>query len=133
MDGAEVAPFALTYRRQMTGELGYTRQEGYEFWHVFTEQCLRRYSPTHGAEKALRRMDQVRYHGDIAKFLLEMENLNIYARVSGISWRNKIEDQLPEEALRRVSSIDYVDDGDWLKAVRTVTRAEEDFKERKSL
>jgi len=40
MDGKEVAPFALTYRRQMTGEIGYTRQEGYEFWHVFAEQAL---------------------------------------------------------------------------------------------
>jgi len=37
MDGKEVVPFALPYRRQMTGEIGYTRQEGYEFWHVFAE------------------------------------------------------------------------------------------------
>ena len=28
MDGKEVAPVALTYRRQMMGEIGYTRQEG---------------------------------------------------------------------------------------------------------
>jgi len=41
MDRKEVAPFALTYRRQMTGEIGYTRQEAYEFWHVFAEQVLR--------------------------------------------------------------------------------------------
>jgi len=27
-DGKEVAPFALTYRGQMTGEIGYMRQEG---------------------------------------------------------------------------------------------------------
>ena len=31
MDGKEVAPFVLTYRRQRTGELGFTKQEGYEF------------------------------------------------------------------------------------------------------
>jgi len=37
MDGKEVAAFALTYRRQMTGEIGYTRQKGYEFWHVFAD------------------------------------------------------------------------------------------------
>ena len=28
MEGKQVAPFALTYRRQMTGEIAYTRQEG---------------------------------------------------------------------------------------------------------
>ena len=43
MDGKEVAPFALTYRRQVTGEIGYTRQEGCEFWHVFAVQALRRF------------------------------------------------------------------------------------------
>jgi len=44
-----------------------------------------------------------------------------------------IEDELPIEALRRHSHREYVDDGEWLEAVRTVTRAEEDFKERKDL
>jgi len=50
MDRKEVAPLALTYRRQMMGEIGYTRQEGYEFWHVCAEQALRRFGPTHEAE-----------------------------------------------------------------------------------
>jgi len=53
MDGKEVAPFALTYPRQMTGEIGYTRQEGYEFWHLFAEQALRRFRPTYEAAKSL--------------------------------------------------------------------------------
>jgi len=30
MDWKEVAPFALTYQKQMTGELGYTKHKGYE-------------------------------------------------------------------------------------------------------
>jgi len=133
MDGKEVAPFALTYRRQMTGEIGYTRQEGSEFWHVFAEQALRRFGPTHEAEKSLREMGSVKYRGDVAKLLMEMENLNIHARVTGIAWRTMIEDELPVEALRRLSHREYVDDGEWLEAVRTVTRAEEDFKERKDV
>jgi len=37
------------------------------------------------------------------------------------------------EALRRLSHRESVDDGEWLEAVRTVTRVEEDFKERKAL
>ena len=30
LNGHEVSAFAMTYRNKMTGELGYTRQEGYE-------------------------------------------------------------------------------------------------------
>jgi len=133
MEGKEVAPFGLTYRRQMTGEIGYTRQERYGFWHVFAEQALRRFRPTHEAEKSLPEMGSVKYRGDVAKFLMEMENLIIHARVTGIAWRKMIEDELPVEALRRLSHRKYVDDGEGLEAVRTVTRAEEDFKERKDL
>jgi len=133
MDGKEVTAFALTYRRQMTGEIGYTRQEGYQFWHVFAEQALRRFGPTHVAEKSLREMGSVKYRSDVAKFLMEIDNLNINARVTGIAWRKMIEDELPVEVLRRLSHREYVDDGEWLEAVRTVTRAEEDFKERKDL
>jgi len=53
MHGKEVALFALTYRRQMTGEIGYTRQEGYELWHVFAEQALRPFGPSQEAEKSV--------------------------------------------------------------------------------
>jgi len=69
----------------MTREIAYTRQERYEFWHVFAEQALRRFRPTRGAEKSLREMGSVKYRGDIAKFLMEMETLIIHARVTGIA------------------------------------------------
>jgi len=99
MAGKEVALFALTYQRPMTVALGYTKQAGYEFWHVFGEQGLRRFGRTHGAEKSIREMGFVKYHGDIAKFLLEMENLHIDARVTGIARRKMIEDEIPKDAL----------------------------------
>jgi len=57
-------------------------------------------------------MGSVKYRGDVAKFLMEMENLNIHARVTGIAWRKMIEDELPVEALRRLSHGEYVDDGE---------------------
>jgi len=112
MDVKEVAPFALTCRTQMTREIGYTRQEGYEFWAVFAEQALRRFGPTHEAEISLREMGSVKYAGDVAKLLMEMENLNIHARVIGIAWRKMIEHELPLGALRRLSHREYVDDGE---------------------
>jgi len=117
----------------MTGEIGYMRQEGFEFWHVFAEQALRLFGPTHEAERSQRAMGSVKYRGDVAKSLMEMENLNIHARVTRIAWRKMIEDELPVEAMGRLSHREYVDDGEWLEAVRTVTKADEDFKERKEL
>jgi len=113
----------------MSGEIGYTRQEGYEFWQVFAEHALRHFGPTHEAEKSQREMRLVKYRGNVAKFLMEMENLHIHERVTRIAWRKMIELELPIEAVRRLSDREYVDHGEWLEAVRTVTRAEEDFKE----
>jgi len=78
-------------------------------------------------------MGSVKYGGDVPKFLREMENRNIHAIVTGIAWRKMIEDELPVEALRRLSHREYVDDEEWLEAVRTVTRPEKNFKERKDL
>jgi len=79
----------------MTGETGYTRKERYEFWHVFAEQPLRRFGPTHEAEKSLKEIGLVKYHCDVAKFVMELENLNIDARVTGIAWGKMIEYELP--------------------------------------
>jgi len=56
LKGSQVANFARTYRNQMMGESGHTRQEGYELWDVFAEQAIRRFGPTDEEEKALREM-----------------------------------------------------------------------------
>jgi len=78
-------------------------------------------------------MGFVKYDGDIAKFLLAMESLNIHSRVTTLAWRKMIGDQIPEDGQRRLSLGEYMDDEEWLDAVRTVTKAEEDFRERKGL
>ena len=82
LKGPQVSAFAMIYRNQMTGELGYTRQEGYELWDIFTEQMVRRFGPTHEEEKALRQMIKVRYKGDIDQFLLEIDNWNVKVKVT---------------------------------------------------
>jgi len=87
----------------MTGELGFTRQEGYEFWHIFAKEVLRRFGPTHEGDKSIWEMGSVHYRGDSAKFMEEMENLNIQGRVTGISWRKMSEGEICEEVLRRLS------------------------------
>jgi len=42
--------------------------------------------------KILTQMGFVKYHSDITKFLLKMENLNMQVRVTGIAWRKIIEE-----------------------------------------
>ena len=115
MKGPQVSSFAMTYRNQMTGELGFTRQEGYELWAIFAEQMVRRFGPTYEEVRALREMIKVRYKGDIDQFLLEIENWNVKARVTAVAFRKMIDDQIPDEA------------------VRTASKAEEDFVEGRRL
>ena len=134
MKGPQVSSFAMTYRNQMIGELGFTRQEGYELWAIFAEQVVRRFGPTHEEVKALREMMKVRYKGDIDQFQLEIENWNVKARVTGVAFRKMIDDQIPEEAIRRISMMDPIaDNRKWLEAVRTASKAEEDFIEGRKL
>ena len=45
-------------------------------------------------------MEKVRYEGDIEKYLLTLENLNIDAEMSGVAWRHMIQKRLLMEARR---------------------------------
>ena len=134
MKRPQASSFAMTYQNQMTGELGFTRQEGYALWAIFAQQVVRRFRPTHEEVKALRGMLKVRYKGEIDQFLLEIENWNVKARVTGVAFRKMIDDQIPEEVVRGMSMLDPIaDDREWLEGVRTASRAEEDLGEGRKL
>ena len=63
-----------------------------------------------------------------------MENWNIKARVTGVAFRKMIDDQIPDEAVRRMSMMDPIaDDREWLEAIRTASKAEEHFVEGRKL
>jgi len=83
---SQVASFTMTYRNQMTGGLGYVRQAGYELWDVFAEQAIRPFGRTHEEEQALRERLKVRSKNDINQFLLEFENWDVKAKVTGIAF-----------------------------------------------
>ena len=103
-------------------------------WAIFAEQVVRRFGPTHEEVKALREMMKVRYKGDIDQLLLEIENWNVKARVTGVAFRKMIENQIPDEAVRRMSMMDPIpEDREWLEAVRTASKAVEDFVEGRTL
>ena len=77
---------------------------------------------------------KVRYRGDIDQFLLEIDNWNVKVKVTGDVLRKMIEDQIPEEVVRRLSMIDLIpDERERLEAVRTAVRKEEDFQEGRKL
>ena len=88
-------------------------------WAIFAEQVVRCFGPTHEEVKALREMTKVRYKGDIDQFLLEIENWNVKARVTGVAFRKMIDEQIPEEGVRRISMMDPIaDHREWLEALR---------------
>ena len=77
---------------------------------------------------------KLRYKGDIEQLLLEIENWKIKARVTGVVFQKFIEDQIPEEAIRRLSMMDRIaDDRKWLEAVHLAVQTEKDFVEGRKL
>ena len=68
-------------------------------------------------ERALRKMDQVKYQGEIEKYLQILENLNIVAQVTGIAWRSMGKNRLPLDALHHLRNQEYGSDLEWLAAI----------------
>ena len=65
---------------------------------------------------------------------MEIDNWNVKVKVTGVVLRKLIEDQLPEEAVRRLSMIDPIpDEREWLEGVWTAVRKGEDFQEGRKL
>src|ERR1700760_1412901 len=115
----------------MTRVLGYTKQDGYDQWEMFKEEVIRSFGPTHEDVKALRELYQIRYKGDIDEFLHQIEIKNNRAKVTGIAFRKIVEDQVPEEAIRRMSmQQEYIEDREWLEALRKAVKDKEDLQER---
>ena len=132
--GATATPFGMAYRNQLTGELGYTKQEGCDGWEIFKEQVIRRFGPTQEEVKALRERYQIRYKRDIDVSLQQINSKNNRPKVTGIALRNIVEDKVPEEAIRRMSmQQEYIDAREWLEAICKAVKDEEDLQERRKL
>ena len=74
-------------------------------------------------------MEKIRYEGDIEKYLLTLENLNMDAKMSVVAWRNMIEKRLPLEATRRWVHKKFYLDSEFVEAVWRCTKAEESLEE----
>jgi len=77
-------------------------------------------------------MLKVRYKNDITQFVLQFENWNVKAKVTGIAFRMLITDHVPDEPVRRMSMHqEYADDRDCLEALGQAVRDKEHFHEEK--
>jgi len=73
------------------------------------------------------KMDKVQYT-TMESFLLEMQNLNITAGMTGEPWRMKVESKVPSKILERHATLDIPkNDAVWLLNMRTMGRKMEDF------
>ena len=132
MEGEDVSSFALTYRKKMTVELDYLKIEGYEYWEMFHIQCTTWFALTDESERVLAAMEKMKYTGNIDKFLLEFENHNTYVGLVGVAVRQMAGRTMPRGAMRRLSTLEYPLDSDWMAALRECTRREEIFVEEQS-
>ena len=53
MEGDDVTPFTDTYRKKMSGALGYAKEIGYERWFMFEQKVTERFAPTHEAKRTV--------------------------------------------------------------------------------
>ena len=87
----------------------------------------------HRAQRALRDMEKVRHEGDIEKYLLTLEYLNIDADMTGVAWHHMIEKRLPIAARRQWAHKKFDLDSQFIESDRNCTKAEESFKEQLGL
>ena len=132
MEGEDVSAFALTYRKKMAGELVHQKIKGYEYKEIFHMQCTIRFALTHEGERALAAMEKMKYTENIDKFMLEFENHNTYVGLSGVVMKQMAGQTMPREAIRRLSTLEYPLDSNWMTALRECTRREEIFLEEQS-
>ena len=127
-----MSAFALTYRKKITGELGHLKTEGYEYWETFHIQCTTQFALMHESEQASAVMEKMKYTGNIDKFMLEFENHNTYVGHVGVAMRPMAGRTMPREAMRRLSTLEYPLDSDWIAALRECIRREKMFLEEQS-
>ena len=117
----------------MGGIGGFTRDPDYATWERFRQEIIQRYIGIEEERRALAEMDKITYKGKIDTYLLLLENLNIKAGLRDISWRVRVESQLPDKILRRLSHFSFSSDEEWMEILRRVGRQEEELTEREKL
>ena len=58
MDRNDLTPFAITYRKKMTGEVSFQKHDGYDLWINFKAGLHDKFSRMHRAQRALSDMEK---------------------------------------------------------------------------
>ncbi|KAL0630353.1 hypothetical protein Q9L58_010799, partial [Maublancomyces gigas] len=85
-EGKKVTPFVTRYRKAMSGLDGVIKVPENRYWDTFAAAMKARFVSANISRFALDKMDKVQYV-TMEDYLLEMENLNIEAELSGAGWR----------------------------------------------
>jgi len=112
---------------------GYTQDPSYCTWERFWQEIIKRYIGIEEERRAQEAMDKIIYKGKIDTCLLLLENLNIKTGLTGVAWRVKVENKLPQDILRRLSHFNFNNDDHWIETLREVGRQEEELLERGKL
>jgi len=67
-------------------------------------------------------MTKVTYKGNIDGYLHEMESHNTHMGIGGVRWQQMVEQDIPKDALLRLSNEEYGTDSPWMTVLRTVCR-----------
>jgi len=133
MEGDNVSPFTDTYRKKMSGALGYKKEISYEKLFMCEQKVTERFAPTNEAGRTHKLMKLEKYHGDIRQFLLRMENHNIKVGLQEVAWRDMLKAQMPEAGLLRLSFETYPNNELWLAGFKNAIIQHENHKEDKRL
>ena len=63
-------------------------------------------------------MEKMKYTANIDKLMLQFENHNTYMGLVGVAMRQMAGRTMQREAMRRLSTLEYLLDSDWMAALR---------------
>jgi hypothetical protein len=97
-------------------------------WKSFTSTMEERFVDKQEEEKSLRRMNDLKYTGDIEDYLTKMETLNFRVCLSGTSYIHSLKQGMNEEILDRMSTAEVPpkDDTAFIELMRRVGVSYED-------
>ncbi|KAL0630447.1 hypothetical protein Q9L58_010706 [Maublancomyces gigas] len=126
-EGKKVTPFVTRYRKAMSGLDGVIKVPENRYWDTFAAAMKARFVSANISRFALDKMDKVQYT-TMEDYLLEMENLNIEAELSGAGWRKAVESRIPHDILKQLHmSKPETDDDAWLEKLSRLGRRHEEM------
>jgi hypothetical protein len=85
---------------------------GRDQWDLYVRELKTRFTDTYEPDDNLRKMEELKYSGDISDYLTQMRTLNIRLRLMGTVWKRMVKKGLGKELFARFSLMEQPDDDD---------------------